>query len=79
MLAKAIFAVAAAVMVGLAAFAPPEAAAKGDRPMMSDNVGTSVGRIKLEPQPRIRNKALEQAVRCKLDMHQSSSHYCGKW
>src|SRR5688572_14817881 len=47
MLAKAIFAVAAAVMVGLAAFAPPEAAAKGDRPMMSGTVGTSVGRIKL--------------------------------
>jgi hypothetical protein len=77
MLGKAIFAVAAAVLVGLAAFAPPEAIAKGERPVMS--AGTSVAPIRIEAPRRIRNKALEEAVQCKLDTHQNSSHYCGKW
>ena len=77
MLAKAIFAVAAAVLVGLAAFAPPEAAAKAGRTGIS--AVTSVAPIRIEAPRRIRNKALEEAVQCKLDTHQNSSHYCGKW
>jgi len=56
MLAKAIFALAAAVLVGLAAFAPPEAAAKGDRPVLSSNVGMSVAPIRIEAPRRIRSR-----------------------
>jgi hypothetical protein len=77
MLAKAIFAVAAAVLVGLAAFAPPEAAAKAGRTGIA--AATSIAPIRIEAPRRIRNKALEEAVQCKLDTHQNSSHYCGKW
>ena len=79
MLAKAIFAVTAAVLVGLAAFAPPEAAARSDRPVISGNAGPSIAPIRIEAPRRLRNKALEEALRCKLDTHQNSSHYCGKW
>jgi hypothetical protein len=76
MLAKAIFAVAAAVLAGLAAFAPPEAAARADRSVVA---GTTVAPIRIEAPRRIRNKALEAALQCKLDTHLSSSHYCGNW
>jgi hypothetical protein len=77
MLGKAIFAVAAAVLVGLAAFAPPEAVAKSGRPVIS--AGTSVAPIRIEPPRRIRNKGRQEAVQCELDTHQNSGHYCGKW
>jgi hypothetical protein len=77
MLAKAIFALTAAVLVGLAAFAPPEAAAKVGRNGIS--AATSVAPIRIEPPRRIRNKALEAAVQCELDTHQNTGHYCGKW
>jgi hypothetical protein len=76
MLAKAIFAVAAAVLAGLAAFAPPEAAAGAGRSAMA---GTSIAPIRIEAPRRIRNKALELALQCKLDAHQNASRYCGTW
>jgi hypothetical protein len=77
MLAKAIFALTAAVLVGLAAFAPPEAVARAGRSVIS--AGTSVAPIRIEPPRRIRNKEREEAVQCELDTHQNSGHYCGKW
>jgi hypothetical protein len=77
MLAKAIFAVAAAVLAGLAAFAPPEAAAGAGRSAMA--AGTSIAPIRIEAPRRLRNKALELALQCKLDAHQNASRYCGTW
>jgi hypothetical protein len=76
MLAKAIFAIAAAVLAGLAAFAPPEAAARAGRSVVS--AGTMIAPIRIEAPRRLRNKALAEA-QCKLDTHLNSSHYCGKW
>ena len=54
MFAKTLFAITAAVLVGLATYAPPEAAARNDRPALRGDAGVSVAVLKIDAEPRIR-------------------------
>src|SRR5262245_4119825 len=54
MFARSVFAITAAVLVGLAAYAPPETAARNDRPALRGDTGVSVAVLKIEAEPRIR-------------------------
>jgi hypothetical protein len=54
MFAKTLFAITAAVLAGLAAYAPPEAAARNDRAALRSDAGVAFVVLKIDAEPRLR-------------------------